>query len=91
MADDRVFIKCKVCGGWKMLLKYVFGRLTTRDNDILSWLDNHQECHRNYTIDLGGNPGYSLHTEDELYDGGDLDPKKQNYVPEYSTVKLVRG
>ena len=83
MANDRVFIKCETCGGWKMLLKFFpTSGLTTRDNDILEWLDTHARCHpRSYNGNLGGDPGYTLHTEDSLENGG-LDYSKQNRTPD---------
>lgn len=81
MANDRVFIKCKYCGGWKMLLKfYPTSGSTYRDNGILEWLDDHAGCHPSFRcgLDLGGDAGFTLHTE-----GADeLKPEKQNYVPE---------
>lgn len=81
MANDRVMIKCKACGGWKMLLKHfpVQGP-KTRDNGILEWLDAHAACHpRAFAADLDGNPGFDLHTEDAI--GEALAPDKQNYAP----------
>ncbi len=46
MANDRVFIKCKGCGGWNLLLKHLgAGSYTVEDTDILDWLDSHAECH----------------------------------------------
>jgi len=66
MANDRVFIQCNVCGGWKMLLKFFPGTLATMDNGILEWLDTHGPCHpRFFSNDLGGNPGFKLFTESD--------------------------
>ena len=79
MVDDRIFIKCKTCGGWKMLLKAFSGKITTRDNDILEWLNKHSVC-REYQGDLGKDPGFTLHTEADC--GSALDMEKQNYTPE---------
>jgi DNA-directed RNA polymerase subunit RPC12/RpoP len=78
MANDRVFIRCRHCGGWKMLLKFFPSTgSTTRDNNVLEWLDAHADCHpRKYEIDLNGDPGFDLYTEDGL------DPLKQNYIPD---------
>lgn len=80
MANDRVFIVCKTCGAWKMLLKHFPGSLGTRDNGILEWLDSHGACHpQYYNSDLQGNPGFKLATEDGLASGV-LDWEKQNKV-----------
>lgn len=78
MADDRLFIKCKTCGGWKMLLKHMTGfGLTHRDNGILEWLSDHADCHQSKNkISLGGDTCFTLHTEDDL--GGLLDFARQN-------------
>lgn len=80
VANDRVFIKCKTCGCWKMLLKFFpTDGLTTRDNGILEWLDAHRRCHPlSYAGGLEGDPGYTLHTEDDET----LDFAKQNMTPE---------
>ena len=80
MADDRVFIKCKQCEGWKMLLKHFsIEGVTTRDNGILEWLDTHAFCNPEvYGPDLGNNPGFTLHTENDLMDGITLKKDKQN-------------
>ena len=91
MANDRVFIKCKGCGGWKMLLKYFPGEgLTTRDNGILEWLDTHRYCHSVYQLDpehfglqlmtLHGDPGFTLHTEADFQN--ELPMNKQNRKPD---------
>ena len=75
MANDRVHIKCSACGGWKMLLSYFPGQGALHsDNDILPWLDSHAHCcGRGFTSDLGDDPGFSLHTEND-----ELDMNKQN-------------
>ena len=80
MANDRVFIKCKFCSGWKMLLKYFPSTgSTTRDNKVLEWLDGHSGCReRKYTNDLEGDPGFELLTEDNL---DKLDTDKEAYIP----------
>ena len=80
MADDRVFIKCKTCGGWKMLLKFYCGQgLTTRPGSgILEWLDTHAVCN-SFVVNLGGDPGFTLHTEEDL--GIALDWERQNARP----------
>ncbi len=76
MANDRVMIRCDSCGGWKMLLKHFAGiGPKARGNEILEWLDSHAECHPNFEeSDLGGSPGFSLHTEGSP----SLKPEKQN-------------
>lgn len=81
VANDRVFIKCKACGGWKMLLKHFPpDGPAPRDNGILEWLDAHSICHpQRYDSDLKGDPGYTLHTEDDLWDV--LTPDKKNALP----------
>jgi hypothetical protein len=80
MASDRVFIRCSGCGAWKMLMKHSTGAFSTQDNGILDWLDAHGLCHPNlYNNDLGGNPGFTLHTEDDV--GGALSFDKQNADP----------
>lgn len=78
MANDRIFIRCDTCGGWKMLMKHYPGTLATRDNGILEWIDAHGECHPNlYGGDLAGVTGFSLHTESAC--GADeLQPDRQN-------------
>ena len=83
MANDRVFIKCKACGGWKMLLKhYPPTGPTTRANNILDWLDDHRVCHpHRFDSDLQGDPGFTLHTDDDLGIDGCLLPSKQNALP----------
>lgn len=83
MADDRVFLRCKYCGGWKMLLKFFSSSgATHRDNGVLDWLDAHAECHPNrHNFNLGGDPGFTIHTEEDLVEGGALDWGKQNFVP----------
>jgi hypothetical protein len=61
-----------------MLLKHspVTGPLAS-DNRVLEWLSSHGKCHPNKDqIDLGGNPGFTLHTEDSIW----LDPEKQNHT-----------
>jgi len=81
MADDRLFIKCDTCGGWKMLMKQIGGNLSTRENGILAWLDSHGGCHpRAMSNDLGGVVGLSLHTEASI-ENGTLDPSRQNAGP----------
>lgn len=82
MADDRVFIKCKGCGGWKMLLKHYQSNPGPMywDNGVTEWLDKHALCHPGaFNADLGGDPGYTLHTENDI--GRELDCDKQNHVP----------
>jgi hypothetical protein len=83
MANDRVFIKCKTCGGWKMLLKhYPPTGPAPSDNNILGWLEKHAACHpHRYEMDLKGDPGFTLHTEDDLLIDGCLLPSKQNALP----------
>lgn len=68
MSNDRVFIKCKGCGRWNLLLKHMgAGSYTKEGRDILDWLDSHAECHpRCYAGDLDGDPGFELHTEDAI-------------------------
>lgn len=67
MADDRIFIKCNFCDGWKMLLKYYqYCGATTRDNSILEWLDSHALCRDNHPMELD-QPGFSLHVEKDLW------------------------
>jgi len=80
MADDRVFIKCDGCGGWKMLLKHYAGTgLKQSGNEIMEWLDTHSICHANqYDVTLQS-PGFTLHTEEGLTDGH-LQADKQNIV-----------
>lgn len=78
MADDRVYIKCKHCGGWKMLLKHYAGQgPMTWDNGILEWLDTHAYCHPNWGEHSLDDPGFELLTETEK-DVERLDPSKQN-------------
>ena len=80
MANDRVFIKCNGCGGWKMLLKYFPNTgSTTRDNGILKWLDAHAGCHqRAGHPDLDGDTGFELFAESGV---DSLDYEKQNTTP----------
>jgi len=82
MANDRVFIRCTGCGGWRTLLKYFPSTgITTRDNGILEWLDKHAFCHINAKerlVDLGTDPGFTLHTEADIQVLG-LD--KKGFVP----------
>lgn len=64
MANDRVIIKCKTCGAWKMLLKHFPGSLDTRNCGLMEWLDSHGGCHpKLWAGDLGGDPGFELLTE----------------------------
>ena len=81
MADDRLFIVCKGCGGWKMLLKHMVATgLTSRDNGILEWLNGHIDCHGSrYNQDLAGNTCFTLQTESQNYP--ELCSDKQNYIP----------
>lgn len=70
MADDRVMIKCRYCGGWKMLLKYYASQgYTTWDNEILDWIDSHRFCFERKTgratLCLEEVP-FTLHLEDEI-------------------------
>ena len=67
MANDRVMIRCSGCNAWKMLLKHKSGYgPITDDNGILEWIDSHASCHsRRYRFDLNGDPGFTLHTEDD--------------------------
>lgn len=82
MANDRIFIKCQTCGGWKMLMKHFPGTMETVDNGVLEWIGAHGVCHpRLYNEDLGGVPGFSLHTEEDCGEGGELRPDKQNALP----------
>lgn len=62
MANDRIYVKCKGCGGYKMFFKYFPGNLTTRTNfGIIEWLDQHTDCHpKGYDLDLGGDPGFEF-------------------------------
>lgn len=77
MANDRVHIKCKGCGAWKMLLTHSGAGLHVTDKDILGWLENHGGCHpRAFSADLDGDPGFSLHTDDDV--GGELSFDRQN-------------
>ena len=82
MANDRVYIKCKYCGGWKMLLKFypTTGPVTRPEFGILEWLDKHARCHpHSWDNDLNGDPGFTLHTEQEI--GTALDPALDNGLP----------
>ena len=83
MANDRIFIKCKYCEGWKMLLKFspVSG-YSQGDNEVLAWLEGHSNCHpKRHDIELGEDAGFTLHTEEGLSDEKELRWSKQNYVP----------
>ena len=62
-----------------MLLKfYPTSGLMSRPNGIMEWLDSHCRCHpRSYEMDLGDDPGFTLHTEVGFLDGS-LDMEKQN-------------
>lgn len=83
MANDRVMIRCEGCGAWKMLLKHFPSALGTRDNGILEWIESHCPCHPRFDLsDLGGNPGFSLLTEN----ANDLDMAKQNAPPPKSSL-----
>ncbi len=67
-----------------MLLKYYpgTGLRTAPDLGILEWLDSHSRCHpssKAFHPNLDGNPGFSLHTEDDL--GKDLSFELQNSSP----------
>lgn len=67
MADDRVFIKCKYCGGWKMLLKHFCGKgPKNRNNGIMDWLDTHAGCRPDIDMPNLAEPGFTLHTEMDL-------------------------
>lgn len=80
MANDRVHIKCKGCGAWKMLLSYNGTSLRPTDSEILDWLSDHGECHPNlYSPHLNGDPGFSLHTDDDV--GFELAFNGQNASP----------
>jgi len=86
MANDRIFIRCDGCGAWKMLMKYFPGSLSTRDNNILVWLDAHGGCHPNmFEPDLAGVVGFSLHTESQHSEV--LDPQKHNALPPEDAIK----
>ncbi len=81
MANDRVFIKCKGCGGWKMMFKYYPGSLYI-DGDLvgglINWLDTHSKCYMRLDnipgMDLGDEPCFSLHTENASVK--ELDPER---------------
>ena len=76
MADDRVAMVCNSCGGWVTLMRYSqTSGLSMRgfagsDKDwrkMASWVDEHSMCHASAVEckdDLGGDPGWSLKTED---------------------------
>jgi len=85
MANDRVFIKCKFCGGWRMLLKFFPPTGSkTGDNNILDFLNAHAICHpRRCEIDLGGDPGFELFTEAD-----ELDMEYQNVIPSDKTQRV---
>lgn len=46
---------------------------------ILDWLDLHGECHPGRLGNLGGDPGFTLHTDDEV--GKVLAIDRQNAGP----------
>lgn len=69
MADDRIFIRCKYCGGWKMLLKHFCGEGPhSRNNGILEWLDTHARCKPEQFFPHLKEPGFTLHIEDDIVD-----------------------
>lgn len=83
MANDRVFIKCEGCGASTMFLKHYPGMLGPMDDDdaleTMKWVEDHCQCNPNYwSSDLGGITGFSLHTEDEFKEGGQMDFSKMN-------------
>lgn len=80
MSNDRIFLRCEGCGGWTVLAKHYPGQLYFNHNP--SWIAAHEQCHpRLYAMDLGGQVGFSLHTEDHIGTGLPLDPAKQNWSP----------
>lgn len=90
MANDRIFIVCSYCGGWKMLLSHFPGSLSTRDNNILDWINAHAKCHKYFfSSDLHGETGFCLITEDNEYMEM-IDMKKQNYIPSTEERELIR-
>lgn len=72
MANDRVMLRCTVCGGRFALLRY-FPLGDPRDflkpswviDDVKAWLEKHcSECHRSiHTRDLEGDPRFVTETE----------------------------
>ncbi len=60
------------------------------DHDPMGWLARHGGCHpRAFSVDLGGNPGFTLHTDDDV--GGVLEPKKINALPCNQYAAAVSG
>jgi len=78
MANDRIFIKCDYCGGWKMLLKFFPGYLYNTNNGIIEWIEVHANCRPDLFDGCLSAPGFSLHTEAAI--GGDLDPEKNGFI-----------
>ena len=66
MASDRVMMRCKTCGGWKCMISYAWGIGSSVGNDFQQWLESHANCRGADHKDLAGDPGYSLHMEDEI-------------------------
>lgn len=74
MANDRIQIKCAKCGSWKMLAAFDGLRLHA-DPAVLDWINEHgtDMCRPDFSGDLCGNPGFSLHTDDDIAGALDLD------------------
>lgn len=64
MANDRIYLRCKVCDEQKMLFKfYLAGEGYANDADTLTeWINEHLH-ERQFDLDLAGEAGFVLTTE----------------------------
>jgi hypothetical protein len=65
MANDRVMLRCKVCGDRFPLLSYLPLRLSFVFDELGAWLTKHcEECHGDVlTLDLDCDPRFVTETE----------------------------
>ncbi|MFA6204560.1 MAG: hypothetical protein WC710_15385 [Gallionella sp.] len=56
------------------------GQELSANAEIVEWLNLHGRCHPQAGVDLAGEPGFTLHTDDEV--GEKLSHDRQNAGPE---------
>lgn len=76
MADDRIVIRCKTCGGWNTLLKHYAGTGPKANGFDTQWLDGHANCHPSLLCVSLEESNFEL-----LVDADSYDPDKQGYTP----------
>lgn len=87
MANDLVILRCKACGGWKALAKYYPSTGIQACPGVIPWINGHAfVCHGEVRQDLGGDPGFTLHTEYSLqgwiWSEPELPKELAGFIPE---------